>query len=280
MTFEKFHNRVVIKAQLVAMTPIFVGAREDSFKPGTVKGSCVKDAYGRPYIPGSSLKGSLRAFLSSLPDELINGNGNDKSVNSAIEGKLAKSKVEEKFGKKEDREKAVIEAKARNQEAYSAKEDGEILAELIVADSTIVERLFGSKVMAGKVKIADATLVDDATSTEVRNGVAIDRDTRTARDSALFDTEVVPTGTLFHFNVSAENLKPDEAELFGKLMEYFADGNITIGGRIRAGLGAVGLVDVRVTTYKTGDSGFPTKETKNCGNHEIVEVIKNVCKAD
>ena len=242
MTFEKFHNRLVIDAKLVAVTPIFIGARADSYKPGEVNGACVKDAYGKPYIPGSSLKGVLRAFLSSILHEPID------------------SKVDASFGSKDLRDKMVNKAKKDNPEEYENMKDNEILARLIYKDSTTVERLFGSMVMAGKVKIADSTLVEERVVPDVRNGVAIDRDTHTAIGGALFETETVPAGTVFSFGVSAENLTLEEAELFEKLMAYFADGNITVGGRSRAGLGSVELQEVKVTLYRRGTDGFPVYE--------------------
>ena len=232
-TFDKFRNRVLIKAQLVATTPIFIGARSDSFKPGTVNGSCVKDVYGRPYIPGSSLKGALRSSLSSVLN---------------ISDDPAESAVNKGFEKKEHRE------------IYETSQE---LADAIVAKSTDIETLFGSRVMSGKVKIADAIPDGNHISTEVRNGVAIDRDTHTAVGGALFDTEVVPSGTTFTFTASAENLTVHEAGLFGKLMEYFAQGNITIGGRSRAGLGNVKLSNVDVTIIHRSESeDFPIDETK------------------
>jgi CRISPR-associated RAMP protein (TIGR02581 family) len=243
MTFEHFQNRVSIHAKLVAVTPIFVGARADSFKPGAINGACVKDIYGIPYIPGSSLKGALRAFLSNVLNEPI------------------ESKVNADFQKKEQREK------------YSTPQE---LAKAVIDTSTLVELLFGSQRMAGKVKIADAMPKEDRTVTEVRNGVAIDRDTRTALGGALFDTEVVPAGTEFRFIASAENLTTEEAELFGQLMEYFAEGNITIGGRSRAGLGAVELRDVLVTVYRAVKDGFPTSEEKDC-NKDKIGIREAVC---
>jgi len=241
MTFEKFENRVVVSAKLVAVTPIFVGARADSFKPGAINGSCVKDVYGRPYIPGSSLKGVMRAFLSCVLDET-----------PAV-------KVNDAFKNKDQRD------------VYQTPQK---LADAVVAASTTDERLFGSQVMAGKVKIADAIPVEDRVATEVRNGVAIDRDTRTALGGALFDTEVVPSGTMFDFKASAENLTSDEADLFGSLMEYFADGNITVGGRSRAGLGNVELRDVSVTIHRAALKKFLTSETIKCGKSEIREAVK------
>ena len=250
MMFEKFHNRVVIGAKLVAVTPIFVGARADSYKPGAINGACIKDAFGRPYIPGSSLKGVLRAFLSNVLDEPV----------------IIDSVVNNAFIKKDDRDKYDTPQK---------------LAEAIVAMSTPVELLFGSQVMAGKIKIADAIPYNDYVKTEVRNGIAIDRDTRTAFGGMLFDTEVIPSGTTFRFSASAENLEPDEADLFGRLMIYFAEGNISVGGRSRAGLGSVELRDVKVTLYSAVQGGFPVSSEIEGGLSGIRGgVVSNVRKID
>jgi len=243
MTFEKFQNRVVIKAQLVAQTPIFIGARADSFKPDAVNGSCVKDVYGVPYIPGSSLKGVLRAFLSNVLAEPIKS-----IVNEDFEGK-------------------------QKREAYGTPKE---LADAIYAASTRVERLFGSQVMSGKVKIADAMPIENQIATEVRNGVAIDRDTHTALSGALFDTEVVPSGTAFNFMASAENLTSAEADDFGNLMEYFAEGNITVGGRSRAGLGSVEIRDAVVTIHRAVPDDFPAKEAIKCSSSK--QIKEAICK--
>lgn len=242
--FDKFHNRVVINADLVALTPIFVGAKGDSFKPGEVNGSCVKDAYGKPYIPGSSIKGVLRAFLANVLQEKVGS-----EVNKAFQTKDKRDEVKKQcYGGK---------IPATQDEAKEER----YLTEKIYKMSTEAERLFGSQMMAGKVKIADATLKEDVI-TEVRNGVAINRDTHTAINGALFDTEVIPSGTVLRFTASAENLTVEEAAFFGQLMEYFAEGNISVGGRSRAGLGNVELQNVQVKIYKVAEKGdFPKPES-------------------
>jgi CRISPR/Cas system CSM-associated protein Csm3 (group 7 of RAMP superfamily) len=84
--------------------------------------------------------------------------------------------------------------------------DDEYLAQVIYQDATWSEKLFGSTLMEGKVKISDAVLKGDNVKTEIRKSNAIDRDTHTAVGNALFDTEVIPAGTEFVFRLSAENL--------------------------------------------------------------------------
>ena len=242
MTLDKFYNRVVITAQLIAVTPIHIGGRVDSFKPGEINGSFIKDIYGRPYIPGSSLKGILRAFLSAV-------------MKDPIESEASKNYVT-----KEDRAK------------HGTSQE---LAESIYEASTKTERLFGSTLMAGKIKVADAMPSTERIETEIRNGVAIERDTHTALGGALFDTEVVPAGSAFNFIASAENLNSCEADIFGELLEYFADGNITLGGRSRAGLGVVELVNIKLKIFKPTHDGFPSSTEVKCSKNNIRE---EVCK--
>jgi CRISPR-associated RAMP protein (TIGR02581 family) len=223
--FNQFINRVTIQATLKCVTPIHIGAAGDSFKPTEINGSIVRYNNDDPFIPGSSLKGVLRGFLSNIYDCPL------------------KSDVEAEFKHKKERD--------------NYKENPEALAKKIEEKSTPVERLFGSGVMAGKIKIADATLASDFFKAEIRNGVKINPDTRTVKSSALFDTEVIPAGTEFHFRLSAENLENDEAEILRELLKYFGEGNITVGGRSRAGLGEIRLEDYKIQVYLPVSGQFP-----------------------
>jgi CRISPR-associated RAMP protein (TIGR02581 family) len=260
--FNKFINKVAITAELLAVSSLYIGAGQDSYSPTAINGEFLKDPFGRVYIPGSSLKGVLRAFLSSVQDE---------------ESRIHKFGLDTKAGRIE-----YLKGKRNSQGGQGrdmlggALADGEFFAKCLSSDSTMAERLFGSQVMAGKVRIADAVLPFGAKArTDIRNGVSIDRDTHTAVDGALFDTETVPAGTRFIFRASAENLKTSadmqckdkdksmgmsEAECFAALVDYFAKGNIPVGGRSRAGLGHVELENIKVFVWKRSAGGFPTEQ--------------------
>jgi CRISPR-associated RAMP protein (TIGR02581 family) len=225
--FHKFENLIKVQATLKCVTPIHIGAVGDSFKPTEINGAIVRYDNGDPFIPGSSLKGILRSFLAN------------------VNGDPLESKVEKMFQRKEDR--AI----------YTQKK----LAELIEEYSKTAEKLFGSSVMAAKVKIADATLKASDSNyfkSEIRNGVHIDRDTGIAANGALFDTEVIPAGTEFDFRLSAENLEYQEAEDLCNLIAYFREGNITVGGRSRAGLGEISLEHYKIKLYLYEPEKFPT----------------------
>jgi CRISPR/Cas system CSM-associated protein Csm3 (group 7 of RAMP superfamily) len=60
--FTQFHNRLQVTGTLRLRTALRIGAGR-STAAAEVDLPVIKDAVGRPYIPGSSFKGALRPFL-------------------------------------------------------------------------------------------------------------------------------------------------------------------------------------------------------------------------
>ncbi len=72
----KLIGKLVIEGELHCETGLHVGAGKGSLEIGGADNPVVKDAFGRPYVPGSSLRGRLRALLEqssglAIPSELI-----------------------------------------------------------------------------------------------------------------------------------------------------------------------------------------------------------------
>lgn len=63
--FFRFENRTMISATLVMETPISVGNRT-SLLPAGSDLPVIKTPGGIPFIPGSSLKGAIRAYTERL----------------------------------------------------------------------------------------------------------------------------------------------------------------------------------------------------------------------
>ena len=59
----KFLGKVVLEGELHCETGLHIGAGKGSLEIGGADNPVVKDAFGRPYIPGSSLRGKLRSLL-------------------------------------------------------------------------------------------------------------------------------------------------------------------------------------------------------------------------
>jgi CRISPR-associated protein Csm3 len=52
-----------VKARLEVLTGLHIGAGDLEMRIGGIDNPVIKDAYGDPYIPGSSLKGKMRSLL-------------------------------------------------------------------------------------------------------------------------------------------------------------------------------------------------------------------------
>jgi len=65
MKWDTFENRLRITGELVAVTGVRVGMSAESAMPTATDLPVIKDANGRPFIPGSSLRGAVRAHINA-----------------------------------------------------------------------------------------------------------------------------------------------------------------------------------------------------------------------
>lgn len=226
--FDRFHNRYTITGHLRALTALHIGAGEQSFQPGAVDNPVVKDVLGRPYIPGSSLKGVWRSFTEQV---------------------LAAG-----WGRQNGNEACDISSHPCLQEMSEEARRGavDLTPEAIYQRLCPACRLFGNQHFAGKVMVRDLPVVEDSWVGfyETRSGVGIDRGTRTKADKLLYDFECVPAGTRFALEVVAENLEEDAWYNLLLGLRAMAQGEIPLGGMVSRGLGRVrleGVVISRVT---------------------------------
>ena len=59
----KLIGKLVLQGTLHCETGLHIGAGKGSLEIGGADNPVVKDAFGRPYVPGSSLRGKLRSLL-------------------------------------------------------------------------------------------------------------------------------------------------------------------------------------------------------------------------
>ena len=58
-----FLGKLILEGEIHCQTGLHIGAGKGSLEIGGADNPVVKDAFGIPYIPGSSLRGRLRALL-------------------------------------------------------------------------------------------------------------------------------------------------------------------------------------------------------------------------
>lgn len=237
--FSSFDNRYYISADIVMERPFHIGKGASLEALGTDQ-PVIKTPDDKPYIPGSSIKGVLRAHLEKYARTMF-------SQNVKLDGRqlracdiLDKNNRCITVEKRKELEKEV-------KETCKKEEYDEKLTQKIIENSCIACILFGSHEMASKIYIKDAFLNgDDFIKTEIRDGVAIDRDTGTAKSGAKFDYEIVPAGTSFKFEAILENIDIYEIGLFGLVLKSWERGEIAIGGKTSAGMGWGVLKNVKL----------------------------------
>lgn len=186
---------------------------------------------GRPFIPGSSLKGALRSHLERVTGALARAAGKENG-DSVFSCRLYEQ------GETTCPTPGWID---EGKDATQATEDD---FEALCHTCT----LFGSPILAGKIALPDLDVLDEtyAGRVEVRDGVGVNRDRGKAQDGILFDYEVVPSGTAFAFELSADSPDDDELALLSVAVRELQRGNVRVGGKTTRGLGACALEDVTI----------------------------------
>src|SRR6185312_5456849 len=72
----KLIGKLILEGDLTCHTGLHIGAGKGSLEIGGADNPVIKDAFGMPYIPGSSLRGKLRSMLEqalglAVPSELV-----------------------------------------------------------------------------------------------------------------------------------------------------------------------------------------------------------------
>jgi|SRR5208283_1567797 len=72
----KLIGKLILEAEMTCETGLHVGAGKGSLEIGGSDNPVAKDAFGRPYVPGSSLRGRIRSLLEqssglAVPAELV-----------------------------------------------------------------------------------------------------------------------------------------------------------------------------------------------------------------
>lgn len=215
-TFERLTSRHRIVAELEAVTALRVGAGK-SFDVAATDQPVIRDGLGNPFLPGSSLKGALRSGLESLLRGLEHPKlpvcdplDNDHSCSAKL---LAVQKHRKKSGK-----------------------DEPLPITQVVNGLCTVCGLFGSSYLAGRLFVHDLPMTADS-FTEIRDGVGINRDLRTAQRGIKYDFEAVPPGSTFKMEMLLENASPVQWALVLKLLRLLDKGQILLGGLTTRGLG-------------------------------------------
>ena len=224
--------RYLITGRIVMDTALHIGGRSAT----TITDSpIIRDGDGRPFIPGSSLKGAFRAAVERIVPNLPHlrtcglSDGADACAN----------KLREQLKDRKD----ITES--------------DLLA-LLDRELCDTCKAFGSPYLASAVFFHDAPIAEvwrtlPEVPTQIRDGVGIDRDSERARDGIKFDFEVVPPQAEFEFTLMLENPGDRDLGLVALGLQEFIGGMISLGGIRSRGLGRCHLEEVKVQRVALSD---------------------------
>jgi CRISPR-associated RAMP protein (TIGR02581 family) len=232
--FNEFLNKIVIEGIVETVTGIHIGAGDNSFEPMTVNSVVVKDKNEKPFIPGSSIKGVIRSYLEKIlripeiNDELLREGKSKKNV-CTIDNTCLNQILKDKNKKKIYDEKR--------------KKGSDVFSKYLFDELCPICHIFGSGDSSSKVIFRDMNVVDDSfLNYEIRSGILIDRDLNITSDNALFDVEIIPSGTQFEFMMIAENILEIEWQFLKYALTAMENEDIVIGGLKSRGLGHIKLL--------------------------------------
>jgi CRISPR-associated protein Csm3 len=228
----KLIGKLILEGEVVCDTGLHIGAGKGALEIGGADNPVVKDAFGMPYIPGSSLRGKLRCLLEqasgmAAPGELVY---------------LSKRKGQEVRIHQSDRPDDEICLLFGRNPGRMEKVGGDTLestnatpARLAVYDAPLVNESITPQMREN---------LDDEL-TEVKSENAIDRITSQANPRTL---ERVPAGARFRIRMVLDLLAPEDNVLPGRLIEalrLLEDDNLGGGGS--RGSGRVHFANLKLT---------------------------------
>ena len=252
---KRLFNEAILELTIHPDGPILVKAGEsgaDPTRPAMEFVRTRRNGLPTTYLPGSSLKGVIRAHCERIVRSVGGDNpGTDRAIWSC--DPLSDGSCSQRL---------------QNEEQKGDK---------IYKTSCFICQLFGHTGLAGHLRTADAYPDDpDAVVTEERNGVAIDRVFGSVAVGP-FNFEVVTAGD-FKTRLYIKNFTLAQLGLLALTLRDLKLGRIGVGFGKSRGLGRVTATFDRLTLrYPTGKLGgdglyLPGAETAFCAQNEIAGV--------
>jgi CRISPR-associated protein Csm3 len=225
-------GKLILEGEIQCESGLHIGAGKGSLEIGGADNPVVKDSHGRPYVPGSTLRGRVRALLeqatgAAVPSELVF---------------ISKRKGQEVRIHQSDRPDDEIclifgRSPGRMEKVGGGELDGTHAtpARLSVFDAPLIAESITPQMRE--------TLDDELT--EVKSENAIDRITSQANPRTL---ERVPAGARFRIRMVLDVLCPEDAALPTVLVQglrLLEDD--TLGGGGSRGSGRVRFADLKLT---------------------------------
>jgi CRISPR-associated protein Csm3 len=227
----RFIGKLILEGDLQCETGLHIGAGKGQLEIGGADNPVVKDAFGRPYIPGSSLRGKLRSMLEqasglATPAELVY---------------LSRRKGQEVRIHQSDRPDDDVCVLFGRNPGRMDRVSGEALESTTATPSRLT--VYDAPLDVDSITPQMRENLDDEI-TEVKSENAVDRITSQANPRTL---ERVPAGARFRFRMIMDMLCDEDKPLFSRVVESLRMlEDDSLGGGGSRGNGRVRLSNLRL----------------------------------
>jgi CRISPR-associated protein Csm3 len=243
----KLIGKLILEGEMHCETGLHIGAGKGSLEIGGSDNPVVKDAQGRPYIPGSSLRGKIRSLLeqysgAAVPSELVYLSRRKGQEVRIHQSDRPDDEICLLFGRNAGRMERVTGDPLDSHNATPAR--------LAVFDAPLEIESITPPMREN---------LDDEL-TEVKNENAIDRITSQANPRTL---ERVPAGARFRVRFIMDLLCDEDAPLFSHLLEgmrLLEDDALGGGGSRGSGRVRFSKLNLVWRNREYYSSGAPQKE--------------------
>jgi CRISPR-associated RAMP protein (TIGR02581 family) len=249
----ELRNRYIFTGKLVMLTAFHIGGGRVTLSSSD--SPVVLTPEQLPFIPGSSFKGALRSTIEKLVPSLPS----EAELTSC--GLIEPHEGEEKPKSEKPlcptvRQRDITQERRRERSGDAEKNRAQVLEQLC---NTC--QLFGSPFAAARVNIGDLYMSSKDWNgvIQIRDGVAIDRDSEKAKDRLKYDFEVVPASATFDLTITLENATNEDLQLLCMGMSEFVHGFGFIGGKRSRGLGACRLDELKIRSLRLDEEGLDKK---------------------
>src|ERR1700722_16977115 len=214
----KLIGKLIVEGDIACQTGLHIGAGKGALEIGGADNPVVKDAYGVPYIPGSSLRGKLRSLLEqssgmAVPSELVYLSKRRGQEVRIHQSDRPDDEICLLFGRAAGRLDRVSQESAPSEEGgeKGEKKESRERGNTGPARLTIYDAPLDSESITAQMR---ENLDDEIT--EVKSENAIDRITAQANPRTL---ERVPAGARFKVRLVLDILCEEDKALAARVIE-------------------------------------------------------------
>ncbi len=259
-------GKFIIKAKLRLLTGLHIGTSGNTLDIGGVDNPVIKDSYGKPYIPGSSLKGKLRC-LAEFYFGLLKPGSVVYTKQSNDDGSIRMHMCGEEnclvcglFGRNHGNHE-VIEKNDQKESVGKSFDESIVPTRLIVRDAHLIDESITEEMKDNM----------DLEYTEVKFENSLDRITSAANPR---QTERVPANAAFECNFVVNVFNDDKKKYLETLIEAMKLlEDDYLGGQGSRGYGRVKFEGIEIE-YRDKDyySGKGTDEKKKINAESLCKI--------